>query len=221
MAGQAEDAADHNLPMLVWYGLTPMVEEDPLGLLRAGDGLAQFAVMDRATTERSEENPSSFDDLLDLLSESKEKSEPLLSGMERAVRGMKEFARPVQWDQVRSLLKGNPKVLRLSVFFGDAEAAERMEKLAMNPQASLSSRREVMENLIQSDSPNFQSLCLDMLEDPEMRIWAALDWPDSPTVRLGEKLTERLAAFTIEEQSEVVELVWRPRKLGGFLATGN
>ena len=220
LAGRAEDAADHNLPMLVWYGLTPMVEEDPLGLLevaRATVWPSLLSWISRATTERSEENPSSFDDLFDLLSESKEKSEPLLSGMERAVRGMKEFARPAQWDQVRSLLKGNPKVLRLSVFFGDAEAAERMEKLAMNPQASLSSRREVMENLIQSDSPNFQSLCLDMLEDPEMRIWAARGLARFADREIGEKLTERLAAFTIEEQSEVVELVCARASWAGSL----
>ena len=103
--------------------------------------------------------------------------------MERAVQGMKEFARPAQWDQVRSLLKGNPKVLRLSVFFGDAEY-RRMEKLAMNPQASLSPPGSYGK----SDPigfPNFQSLCLDMLEDPEMRSGRRADWPDSPTVRLG------------------------------------
>ena len=116
LAGRAEDAADHNLPMLVWYGLTPMVEEDPLGLLevaRATVWPSLLSWISRATTERSEENPSSFDDLLDLLSESKEKSEPLLSGMERAVRGMKEFARPAQWDQVRSLLKRKSESLEI------------------------------------------------------------------------------------------------------------
>ena len=69
---------DHNLPCC-WYGLTPMVEEDPLGLLevaRATVWPSLLSWISRATTERSEENPSSFDDLLDLLSESKEKSNP-------------------------------------------------------------------------------------------------------------------------------------------------
>ena len=27
----AEDAADHNLPLLIWYGLIPLAESDPAG----------------------------------------------------------------------------------------------------------------------------------------------------------------------------------------------
>jgi hypothetical protein len=42
LVGRDEDAADHNLPLLVWHGLIPVAEADPHALVdvaAAPDGL--------------------------------------------------------------------------------------------------------------------------------------------------------------------------------------
>ena len=45
LASRQEDANDHNLPMIVWAGITPLVENDPDGLL----DIARFQPMARFT----------------------------------------------------------------------------------------------------------------------------------------------------------------------------
>ena len=72
LASRQEDANDHNLPMIVWAGITPMVENDPDGLL-ALPSSSQWPVLRtwiaRAITERSKEQPMVFHSLLDLIVE--------------------------------------------------------------------------------------------------------------------------------------------------------
>ena len=68
LASRVEDQADHNLPMLVWYGITPMVDHDPQGLVevaRATSWPSLRSWIARALTARSKESPQPFNALLD------------------------------------------------------------------------------------------------------------------------------------------------------------
>ena len=210
LASRVEDQADHNLPMLVWYGITPMVDHDPQGLFevaRATSWPSLRSWIARALTARSKESPQAFNALLDLVSEPSKESDSLLSGIERAVLGMEGFSKPVKWDQVRANLGTHPRVLKLSVIFGDAEARQRMEKLVMNANAAVASRQQVLEILIESDSPNLRTLCMKLLDEPTMKLWAARGLAKFDDLEIGEKLIDGLTGFTTEEQSEVVELL--------------
>jgi putative membrane-bound dehydrogenase-like protein len=210
LASRVEDLADHNLPMLVWYGITPMVDHDPQGLVevaRATSWPSLRSWIARALTARSKESPLPFNALLDLVSEPSKESDSLLSGIERAVLGMKGFGKPVKWDQVRANLGTHPRVLKLSVIFGDAEATQRMEKLVMNANAAVASRQQVLEILIESDSPNLRALCMKLLDEPTMKLRAARGLAKFDDLEIGEKLIDGLTGFTTEEQSEVVELL--------------
>ena len=210
LASRVKDQADHNLPMLVWYGITPMVDHDPQGLVevaRATSWPSLRSWIARALTARSKESPQPFNALLDLVSEPSKESDSLLSGIERAVLGMKGFGKPVKWDQVRANLGTHPRVLKLSVIFGDAEATQRMEKLVMNANAAVASRQQVLEILIESDSPNLRALCMKLLDEPTMKLWAARGLAKFDDLEIGEKLIACLTGFTTEERSEVVELL--------------
>ena len=210
LAFRSEDKNDHNLPLVVWAGIAPLVELDPEKLLEVA-GSTQWSNLRtwiaRAITERSKENPTSFDTLLELLADQPDQADSLLAGIERAVLGIKGFEKPVKWSEISSKLQGNPNAFRLSVLFGDEEAVGQMEKLAVNPNAGMEIRRQTMKILIDSNSPNLKSLSDKLLKNSGMKIWGARGLSKFEDNRIGEILVSLLQNFDGEERQEVVEIL--------------
>ena len=82
-----------------------------------------------------------------------------------------------------------------------------MEKLVMNANAAVASRQQVLEILIESDSPNLRALCMKLLDEPTMKLWAARGLAKFDDLEIAEKLIACLTDFTTEERSEVVEML--------------
>jgi hypothetical protein len=125
LAFRSEDKNDHNIPLVVWAGITPLVELDPEKILEVASSTEWSNLrtwVARAITERSKEKPVAFDALLKLLGDQPDQADSLLAGIERAVLGIKGFEKPARWDEVFSKLQGNPNALKLSVLFGDEQA---------------------------------------------------------------------------------------------------
>src|SRR5213594_1968900 len=67
LLARKEDANDHNLPLLIWYGLIPVADADPAGLaaLAAKSGLPLTRrLIARRLAEDIEKNPAPLNDLL-------------------------------------------------------------------------------------------------------------------------------------------------------------
>ena len=210
LASKTEGANDHNLPMLVWAGIHPLVKNAPnrlIGLARATEWPQLRTWVARAITERFTEHPLAFDALLDLVGDQAGHSDSLLTGVERAVLGIKEFTKPAKWDTVRSKLGTNPTVLKLSVFFGDERAAEKMEKVVVNAQEDPIIRRQTLQILIDSESPNLQSLCEKLLKDSNMQGIAARGLSRFEDAEIGKKLIAKMNEFPRDQQGELVEIL--------------
>ncbi len=210
LVARTEDKNDHNQPHIVWAGVTPLVELDPKKLLdvaRSTEWSNLRTWIARAITERSKENPIAFDALLKLLEDQSYQADSLLTGIERAVLGIKGFEKPARWSEVSSKLQGNPNALKLSVLFGDEEAVAQMEKLAGNPNAGIEVRRQTMEILIDSNSPNLKSISEKLLKNNEMKIWGVRGLSKFEDNGTGEMLVSNLQNFDGEERQEVVEIL--------------
>jgi putative membrane-bound dehydrogenase-like protein len=224
LAFRSEDINDHNIPLLVWAGITPLVELDPEKLLdvaRTTEWSNLRTWIARAITERSKENPVAFNTLLELLGDQPAQADSLLAGIERAVLGIKGFERPAKWSEISSKLQGNPNALKLSVLFGDEDAIGQMEKLVMNPDAGMEVRRQTMKILIDSNSPNLKSISEKLLKNKEMKIWGARGLSKFEDNRTGEILVSNLQNFDVEERQEVVEILcgrinWADALLSGI-----
>ena len=134
-------------------------------------------------------------------------ADSLLAGIERAVTGMKGFSRPEKWDQVQGKLGTNPTVLKLSVLFGDKGAIKKMEGLVRNARADPVIRRDTLNILIESNASNLKSLCVQALDDSEMRGMAARGLAKFADMEIGKKLISRLEKFADPERDRVVEIL--------------
>jgi putative heme-binding domain-containing protein len=223
LAFRSEDKNDHNIPLVVWAGITPLVELDPEKLLEVASSTEWSNLrtwVARAITERSKENATAFDALLKLLGDQPDQADSLLAGIERAVLGIKGFEKPARWDEVFSKLKGNPNALKLSVLFGDEQAIGQMEKLVMNPDAGIEVRRKTIEILIDSNSPNLKSISEKLLKNEDLKIWAARGLSKFEDNRTGQMLVFSLQAFDGEERDELVEILCGRINWADALLTG-
>ena len=223
LALRSEDKNDHNIPLVVWAGITPLVELDPEKLLEVASSTEWSNLrtwVARAITERSKEKPVAFDALLKLLGDQPDQADSLLAGIERAVLGIKGFEKPARWDEVFSKLKGNPNALKLSVLFGDEQAIGQMEKLVMNPDAGIEVRRKTIEILIDSNSQNLKSISEKLLKNEDLKIWAARGLSKFEDNRTGQVLVSSLQAFDWEERDELVEILCGRVNWADALLTG-
>jgi putative heme-binding domain-containing protein len=77
----------------------------------------------------------------------------------------------------------------------------------VNAKVDSNVRSQALGILIDSDSPNLQSLCEELLKDPKMKVLAVRGLAKYENVGIGEKIINRLDEFSKGEQSEVVEIL--------------
>ncbi len=203
-----EDAADHNLPKMLWVGVEPLVKENPaLALERAARSsiplLARFIA--RRTVDADALEP-----LVAAIGRAPKTERSLLEGMRDGLEGRFDLAAPPNWAAVRDRLKrSNAPVAQLALEvaqqFGDTETARRNLADVRSRTAPLEQRRKALQTLTAQRRPQLVPELQAVLDDRSLRVdairaMAAFD--DEP---LGKLLVERYSSFSSAEKSEVVQ----------------
>ena len=207
LAGRAEDAQDHNLPGMVWYGITPLAESDPkalVGVARATEWTSLREWIARSLTDQAKERPEGLQALLSLMMEQTGKSDSLLIGMEEALRGIKKVEAPRNWSRLRAKLGKRPAVLRLSALFGDEGVLDDFADLAEDARADPQVRRGALQALIDAEAAGLEKLCMDLIEDKELNLLAARGLAKFEGPEIGQSLAIGYAGFREEDRSEVI-----------------
>src|SRR5204863_9800809 len=105
LCSHAEDAADHNLPLIYWYAMEPLADVDPpraLALaLSAGEKipiLKEFMIRRIGAGDPAK----SLDLLVDGLSKAKDDATRLtfLRGMNESLKGRRDVQPPKAWQEI-------------------------------------------------------------------------------------------------------------------------
>lgn len=217
----SEDAADQNLPLLIWYGLIPVADENLSALVQIAAGECFPLVRRFATRRLAEDLDKNPEPLNDLLSVSAKKSDAfrldVLTGLSEGLAGWHKAPKPAAWDALlAAVTKTSPAQLQelsrdLSVVFGDGRALDEVRRLALDGKADMNKRRAALQTLIENRPPDLREVCEKLLgtrflNTIAVRGLAAFDDP-----ALGEKLARSYRAFHHSERSAVMEtLVSRP-----------
>jgi putative membrane-bound dehydrogenase-like protein len=221
LLARSEDAGDQNLPLLIWYGLIPVGDENLSTLVQIGAGEC-FQLVRRFIARRlAEELDKHPVPLNDLLSAAAKKSDAfrldVLTGLTEGLAGWHKAPKPAAWDALSTAVsKTSPAELQelsqgLSVVFGDGRALEEVRRLALDGKADMNKRRAALQTLIENRPPDLREVCEKLLgtrflNTIAVRGLAAFDDP-----ALGEKLARSYRAFHHSERSAVMEtLVARP-----------
>lgn len=222
LVAHREDATDHNLPLLTWYGMIPIADRDPAALVAVASRCElplTRKYIARRLGEDIEKNPGAVNDLLKLVvaSSSAGFQSDILSGLDEALTGWRKAPKPAVWDALAAKLADSPeasmrdRVRGLSVVFGDGRALDEVKKVALDKDADLEQRKAALQTLIDSRAPDLQAICLQLLDVRFLNPVAArgLSTFDDPVI--GAKLVASYKQFHLSERAQLLAtLVSRP-----------
>jgi putative membrane-bound dehydrogenase-like protein len=198
LLGHDKDAADHNLPLMIWYGIEPLVPVEPLKAVE----LAQKSKIPlvrrfiaRRLTEDLEKSPAPLDALLKTIGQEPSLQLDVLQGMADALRGWRKAKAPPAWTGLQKTLSTSSNksvrelVRDLSVVFGDGRALAELRQIALDANADGESRRAALRVLIENRPKDLLPLLQKLVADRAtvalaVRGLAAFDHPGTPKLIL-------------------------------------
>lgn len=221
LLARAEDANDHNLPLLIWYGLIPVADSNPAALatLAAQAELPMTRkLIARRLVEDIEKYPAPLDSLLNLTATRRAAFQTdILNGMTDGLNGWRKATKPAAWDTIEKNLGNSPdlalreRVRDLSVLFGDGRALEVVKRVVLDKNAELDARKTALQTLVDARAPGLRQLCEQLMGEQFLNSVAArgLAGFDDPAV--GEKLAGSYRRFHPSERGQLLSmLVTRP-----------
>lgn len=221
LVARGANAQDHNLPLLIWYGLIPVGKEDPTSLAKLAGG-CQLPLtrkfIARRLGEDIERNPAPLNTLLtQTLNKPIKFQQDIVAGLTEALRGWNKARKPTAWDALQTQLdkstdlKLRNRVRDLSVFFGDGRALDEVKRVALDDKVELSQRQAALETIIANKPADLRQICERLLSVRFLNSVAIRGLAQFDDPAIGEKLAKSYSQFHSLERDAVLDtLTSRP-----------
>jgi len=221
LASRVDDALDHNLPAMVWYGLIPLSESDPEALVevaRQSIWPDTLRWLSRSLALRVEEDPEPLNELLQVVAEAGPGQQlAMLGGVSDAFQGWRKAPKPEAWDRLTAALASTPDAnlakltQELSALFGDGRAMDAIKELALDKEGDLTMRQSALATLIENRPPDLREICEQLLDQRGVNGLAARGLAGFDDPKIGEQLAKRYRRFPADDRPAILEvLVSRP-----------
>lgn len=225
-----DDAADANLPMLIWYGLIPVAERTPHALVAlAAD--SRIPLVREWTARRFAEviarEPKLLDNLLAATFEAKDDNHSdVIRGIAAGLAGIRGNDPPPRWKgYARNLVDGQLRsaIRAIDVIFGDKQAIAELRQLALDDRAPLSNRIAALESFIGVAPADLRSVCEPLLATPKLNAIAARGLTRIDDSAIAQKLVANIKSFAPADRVALIDsLASRPTFAAALLdATGD
>ena len=229
LVAHAGDANDHNLPLMVWYGLIPVAEQEPLALVRvaaACEWPQTRRFIARRLAERLEKAPGAVNTLLETVAGKSETVQAdILAGLADGFNGWRKAAKPAAWDAFAAKLAGTrdaavrDRVQEFGVLFGDGRALEEVRRVALDTKADMPARQAALQSLITSRPPDLRAVCEELLSVRALNSIAVRGLAQLDDPAIGARIAKNYRAFLPADREAIVgTLVARPAFARALLA---
>ncbi|MCS7015561.1 MAG: c-type cytochrome [Gemmatales bacterium] len=169
------DATDHNLPLLTWYGIEPVVAAYPDTALRwlreiRVHQLRRFIV--RRLASDWEHQQSALNEILRWSAQADTESQrAVLRGIQEAIRGWQKVSPPAHWKELQAtfLNSTDPEVResarQLAVVFGDGRTRQELLRLALDSRGDGEARRAALRALLKNPTNDLLPVLKQLLHD--------------------------------------------------------
>ena len=211
----SEDANDHNLPKVIWYGIEPLIADNVDNFLElSSQSKIPFVTQNiaRRTVDADE-----LEKLVAFISKGGPNTEQLMTGMLSGMEGRTDLKIPSNWKTVAEKLQksGEKKAalaLEISSLFGDSEATQRAFAILKDKRKSTEQRQKALQTLTAQQRSELIPVLAELMEEPAMRKDAIRSVAAFDNENLGRLLINKYPTFdTIEKQLAMQTLSSRPR----------
>ncbi len=176
LANRGEDANDHNIPLMLWYGVEPLVALDPARALKLAreaqiPKLAQFIVRRAAADARlhaalvetlaGEREPAQLERMLDEVARELDK--------QRGLRAPAPWAAACAELSKHSSQRVRELTARVALHFGDPAQAPELRERALDRSLVASEREHALDLLARVGDRELPSVLRRLLPDPAVR----------------------------------------------------
>ncbi len=204
---RADDAADHNLPKMIWFGIEPALAADPqraLRLARQSRLPRQFEFVVRRLCEAGSEALAAVCDAIRTAPDAAAVA-AVLEPAEQALQRHASMPMPANWAAARSRAAQcadraiDDRLAFVGATFGDASVLPLLTRLCTDAEAPPKRRERALELLVRLPSDARTAFVLQLLDDAELgeralRALATFDddavpaallakWPQLPAAR--------------------------------------
>ena len=178
LAMHAEDANDHNLPLMYWYAIEPLV---PTDFQRA----AKLAIDCKIPIVRQyiarrlalmADQPTAIAAAISILSGGDDKTKAeALTGILEGFAGKRTMPMPESWSAIYEKLEQSTdavvkqKSMSLATIFGDQKALATLRTLLANQSADLTQRQNALESLLAAKDTATLPILQKLVADPQIR----------------------------------------------------
>ena len=182
LLARVEDAADHNLPKMLWSGIEPLAAQDP-DILAAMVQKTAMPLVRQCIARRLMEHSTGTAVMATLLAEAGGLTSAarvdVLRGMADALEGQRQVKPPGGWSQAAPVFATSADLAvrrlytQLGNRFGDPLALEATRVMVLNASLEPETRREALRSLIDARAGTLRVTCEQVLSDPALTIAAA------------------------------------------------
>jgi len=217
LLARTEDAADHNQPLLVWYGLIGLADHDLAALPALADGCAWSQMrkfIARRVAEDLDKNPAPLGQLLKLAADRPAAFQAdVLGGMSEAFAGWRKATKPATWDAL--VAKLDPSLAGyardLGALFGDGRALDEVRRVALDKTGDLAARKSALQTLVDAGTPETRKICEQLLSERFLNVVAIRGLAQANDPALGAKIVGAYRSFALLDRPQVITvLVTRP-----------
>jgi len=225
LAARGEDAEDHNLPLMYWYGIEPLVAADPQRALRLAREAA-IPLLTRYIIRRAASDDKLVNHAVTMLNASADESMQLLvlDEMGEAFAGRVNIPQPPAWSAAYDqLAKSSNATIReradqVAVSLGDCRIFPRMRSVLMDGKAQPEQRAQALSILVRGRDPEAAAAFQTVLDEPALRGAAIRALAAYDDARTPAAVLSRYAKLTDEEKRDAVgTLVVRPSYAAALL----
>ncbi len=231
LARHAEDVSDHNLGLMIWFGIEPLIGAESLAgveLAMASEHRIVRQFIARRLAEDIETNPESLGRLLAAVQNSNDgfipHAQDLLRGMSEALRGWRKTKPPASWALLagRSSIVNDPEITTrvrdLGVLFGDGRALGDIRHILTDTAADPVMRRNALRTMLDNNAADLAPLLKQLVNEEALRMDATIGLlemgdSDAPTLAIS-----RYQTAVVRDQALLLgAMVTRPAAAAALL----
>jgi putative membrane-bound dehydrogenase-like protein len=218
LASHAEDAHDHNLPLMYWYAIEPLVAADPARALKLSETVA-IPLLRRYILRRTASDDQLLNAVVVAISADSNADSQLLAleEMLNAFEGRVDIPMPPAWEAAYDkLAKNDNETIRqradqIAVALGDRRIFPRMRQVLSDTAADMKQRERAFDILVRGRDQDAVAAIQSVVAEPKLRgaairALASFDDTKTPVAVLAQygRLTDD------EKRDAIATLVVRP-----------
>lgn len=203
LAAHAEDNSDANIPLMLWYGVEPLVHDDPVRFVKLAE-TSRMSVIRRHVARRVAALTPSEAGLARLAAVITRIDDPtglrdVLDGLLQGLKGRRRVDMPDGWNAafVHVATDSNDnhdemvrRLIQLALIFGDTDVIAELKRVAEDRSAELATRVVAIDSLVASKVDGFSTVLIRLLDDATvlpnvLRAFAEYDHPETVNSILG------------------------------------